>query len=80
MYVFIKLLFTLLNKNMYLCNVIIYLKNKNFVERLVFASNNVIIFIFRKFLFGKKKEVKFSTFAEGMAHGGMGASGKVSGR
>jgi hypothetical protein len=24
--------------------------------------------------------VKFSTFAEGMAHGGVGASGKVSGR
>ncbi len=24
--------------------------------------------------------MKFSTFAEGMAHGGVGASGKVSGR
>ncbi len=43
-------------------------------------SKNIFCLLFRKFIFGKKTEVKFSTFAEGMAHGGVGASGKVSGR
>ncbi len=46
----------------------------------VLRLKNIFCLLFRKFIFGKKTEVKFSTFAEGMAHGGVGASGKVSGR